>query len=208
MSKLKNELQRKIAEHLFNETQIDNKIQDTVEGGIASSIDYSSEDADHKKPPNIPADSLIKMKQAEFDPIDDFTKLRRKVYRKIGKDSQDKREAMKDKSISMTKVSKSLDDTTIKIKIENHSPLLTYLRSGFLGETARQDSEALKREAGFIMAQSLELGLGGDSDLQEYVQQLLDLANGGGTLGKIPIRDVLRASVELIGKDFIRDNIL
>jgi len=208
MSKLKNELQRKIAEHIFNETQIDNKIQDTVEGGINASIDYSSEDADHKKPPNIPADSLIQMKQPEFDPIDDFTKLRRKVYRKIGKDSQDKREAMKDKAINMTRVGKSLDGTTIKIKIENRSPLLTYLRSGFLGETARKDSEAVRREAGFIISQSMELGLGDDHDLQEYVQQLFDLANGGGTLGRIPIRDVLRASVELIGKDFIRDNIL
>ena len=208
MSKLKKELQKKIADHIFNNTQIDYRIQILVEDGIDESIDYSSEDADHKKPSNIPADSIIKMKQQEFQPIDDFTKLRRRVYRKLGKSAQDTREAMKEEAIAGTRVEKTLDGTTIKINISNRSPLLVYLRSGKLGETASKDSEAVMREAGFIWMTAKEKGLQDDPEIRKYIYELEALAEGGGNLGKIPIRDVLRASVELIGKDFIRSNII
>ncbi len=208
MSKLKNELQKKIAEHIFENTEIDQAILKTIQDGIDSSIDYSSEDADHKKPPNIPADSLIKMKQPEFVSIDDFTKLRRRVYRKLGKSAQATREAMKREAIAKTFVSKSFDESTINIKIENRSPLLTYLRSGKLGETASKDSGAVKKEAGFVFMVAVEKGLADDNDIKRYIEELTALAEGGGTLGRIPIRNVLRASSELIGKDFIRKNII
>jgi len=208
MSKLKKELQRQIANHIFNNTNLDYKIEILLEDGIDDSIDYSSEDADHKKPSGIPADSIIQMKQPEFQPIDDFTKLRRRVYRKLGKSAQDTRDAMKEEAIKATRVEKSLDGTTLKFRISNRSPLLVYLRSGKLGESARKDSSAVRSEAGFVWMTAKELGLEGDADIRKYIYELEDLADGGGNLGKIPIRDVLRASVELIGKDFIRSNII
>ena len=208
MSKLRSELLKKITEYIHENSQIYTEIDQVIKDGIDESIDYSSEDADHKKPSNIPADSIILMKQPEFVPIDDFTKLRRKVYRKLGKSAQSTRERMKEQAIQGTTVSHTLDGTTIKIKIENRSPLLTYLRSGKLGESAKKDSGAVRQEAGFVFMTAVDKGLADDSDITKYIQELNDLADGRGTLGKIPIRNVLRASSELIGKDFIRKNII
>ena len=208
MSALRKELRNNILKYIYENTNLDIEILATVQEGIDDAIDFSSADADHKKPSNIPADSIMKFKQAEFEPLDEFTKLRRRVYEKIGKSHQSIRDSMKDQAIDMTTVEKSFDGSTIHIKIINRSPLLTYLRSGFSGEHSTRDSDALVGEANFIIAVGLEKGLADDTDIQNYVKQLMDLSQGKGTLGKIPIRDVLAASVELIGKDFIRKNVI
>ena len=100
------------------------------------------------------------------------------------------------------------EDTTIKIKIENRSPLLVYLRSGKSGEHSVRDTDAIRRERLYIMGATKDMGIDNDSIIQDYIQALADLEEGKGGLGRIPIRDVLSASAEQIGKDFIRSNII
>ena len=209
MSKVKKELEAKILKHIFDNTSLDWKIKVAVEDGIDEAIDYSSDDADHKNPtPASDSGEVWKFKAQPFPPLDEFTKLRRRVFKKLGADMQDKRDALKEEAIELTDVNKSLDGKKIVFTITNKSRLLAYLRSGKTGETTSKDRDQLEAERRWVFLTSKEKNMFFDKEIQTYMKILLDLKDGHGVMGKIPIRDVLHASAEKIGKDFIRKNII
>lgn len=205
MSKLKNELKDNILRWIANNSNIDRHIKEIVQRGIRQSIPAGLDLEDsYEKPSDIPEDSIMNTKQKEFEPLSRLTILRRIVYRKLGIGTEKARNKMEQVVFDNTKVTKTYDGKRIKINISNTSPLLTFLRSGFDGDLAYGGTPAIENEIKLL----LDLGEKGDDgvmfkdkDVQEYYMMLTD--RSPANFGKIPVRDLLRASCELIGRDFI-----
>lgn len=204
MDQLRYELENAIANHI--KRKLADKIENKIKHEIDNSIRFNDYQDDHVNPRPAP-DTIMKITQKQFDPIDRFTKLRRYVYDTIRKGGGNKsiRKAMKKEAIEKTQVESSVQNSDIYLILINKSPLLTYLRSGKTGEYASRTDEKIRREIIFLekIVKDSESPHKDDSMILEYIKMLKNLITGKNTIKPIPIRDILRASADTIGKDFI-----
>lgn len=197
-------------------------------------INFDDDNADHRDAKGrTPSNSIIKYK--EFIPkIEEWTKLRRRVYTKIGHSSLPARIAMKEQAIAETDITLVANHKTYKANLDgmivNNSPLMQYLMGGMDSTYRKKTLEQITKEYwwfirevfGVEKGQSLEAyqdhPLYNDSDVNEYFRGLalsVEQNNpsyammGKGTgIGRVPRRNLVRSAAESIGKQFIKDNML
>lgn len=223
---MKEDLEKIIIKRLFDLTQLDEAIKQLVSDTLEQTINFDTPDSDHKKV-NPPNDSIIKFSE-DIEPLDEFTKLRRRVYKILfGSEARifEEQEKLKTEAVSSVKTTKELSsDDKIHINVSNNSRLVQFLSRGEIPSMLKSETDLEQEYRGmFFKARDLY----GDfenypRDVRKYIGVLGQVIQrlGGENLTyelnhetvnvspRIVPRRVLHASTEQVGKEFIKNNIV
>jgi hypothetical protein len=227
--KLSEAIKDKIIEEILQKTNLCDIIKDVISEGLDEAIDYSSPNADHKKPSRV-ANSIMKM-SVQIPPIDQFTKIRRKAFDEMFSGSQNylvtAQEALKNEAVSGTTVDVRRVNDRLVFTVTNNSRLLAFLAKGQQPDMIMRSSEDVKGEMLMFIINGLSTYGDWDSvpkSIKRYIGILKQLVPQLGNeldqylyeidfepfviQNRIPIRKMLHAVMESVDKDFIKENLI
>jgi hypothetical protein len=161
-------------------------------------------DDDHAGLPKV-ANSLSNKPEVHIEPLDDFTKVRRRAYKALNQDLSPEHQEAKDDLLDNTSFDQNVFNNEINITISNNSFLMEDYMSGRAPSFATLGRDQILKQAFAMKKESFESG---DSDVYTYKEYLFGLAGvknyisaSADLRATVPIRDFLRAAVQNMSKD-------